>query len=100
MPILLGDSLTQNAGEQWKIVDAADIEVADTVRFSPDQREYVDLETVISLLALKTEIPTRVTVNHGTDASTARPTADTVVWVGSAEPTNAQDGDEWYQTTG
>lgn len=44
-----------------------------------------------------TTFPT-VTINHGSTASTARPTqltAQPVTWVGSVTPTNALDGDIW-----
>ncbi len=37
-------------------------------------------------------------VVHGAVASTARPSVPFVEWVGSVEPTNAIDGDTWYQT--
>jgi hypothetical protein len=40
-------------------------------------------------------------VNHGSTASTARPSGALVVyWVGSIQPTNAANGDLWYDTTG
>jgi hypothetical protein len=42
-----------------------------------------------------------VTVNHGSTASTARPTGAVIVyWIGSVSPTNAANGDFWYDTTG
>ena len=41
-----------------------------------------------------------VVVNHGATASTARPTlAQVVYWTGSVEPTNASNGDLWYQSS-
>ena len=41
-----------------------------------------------------------VVVAHGATAGTARPTgADAVYWVGSVEPTNAQDHDLWYDNS-
>jgi hypothetical protein len=40
-------------------------------------------------------------VNHGATAGTTRPTsAGAVYWIGSVEPTNAANGDQWYDTTG
>lgn len=42
-----------------------------------------------------------VVVNHGSTASTARPTGvGGVYWIGSVEPTNAANADLWYDTTG
>jgi hypothetical protein len=42
-----------------------------------------------------------VTVSHGSTAGTARPTGiGAVYWIGSVEPTNAINGDQWYDTTG
>jgi hypothetical protein len=42
-----------------------------------------------------------VVVNHGDTAGTARPTGiGAVYWIGSVEPTNAVNGDIWYDTTG
>jgi hypothetical protein len=42
-----------------------------------------------------------VTVTHGSTASTARPSGAAVVyWRGSVEPTNALNGDLWYDTSG
>ena len=42
-----------------------------------------------------------VVVSHGSTASTARPTnAAVVMWKGSVEPTNAVNGDLWYDTSG
>jgi broad specificity phosphatase PhoE len=41
-----------------------------------------------------------VVVSHGATASTTRPTAAIVYWVGSVEPTNAINADLWYDTTG
>jgi len=39
-------------------------------------------------------------VNHGATAGTARPTGfDTVMWLGSVEPTNAVNDDFWVDTT-
>lgn len=35
-------------------------------------------------------------VNHGSNASTARPNASIVYWVGSVEPTNAINADLWF----
>jgi hypothetical protein len=40
-------------------------------------------------------------VTHGSTAATARPTsAGAVYWIGSVEPDNAVNGDQWYDTTG
>lgn len=40
-----------------------------------------------------------VVVVHGATAGTARPTNATVVqWIGSVEPSNAQNGDLWIST--
>lgn len=39
-----------------------------------------------------------VTVNHGANAATARPSATVVYWIGSVLPTNAIATDLWYQT--
>lgn len=42
-----------------------------------------------------------VVVNHGATAETARPSGiGAVYWVGSVEPTNAENSDWWYDTTG
>lgn len=42
-----------------------------------------------------------VVVSHGSTASTARPTGiGAVYWIGSVVPTNAANGDQWYDTTG
>lgn len=42
-----------------------------------------------------------VYVNHGATAATARPVGAAIVyWVGSVEPSNAQNADLWYDTTG
>jgi hypothetical protein len=42
-----------------------------------------------------------VVVTHGATADTARPAgAAAVYWIGSVEPTNAVNGDIWYDTTG
>jgi hypothetical protein len=42
-----------------------------------------------------------VVVNHGATASTARPTGiGAVYWIGSVQPTDAVNGDLWYDTTG
>jgi hypothetical protein len=39
-------------------------------------------------------------VNHGATAGTARPTGfESVEWYGSVEPTNAVDGDTWFDTS-
>jgi hypothetical protein len=39
-------------------------------------------------------------VNHADDADVARPAgAAAVYWIGSVQPTNAQDQDLWYDTT-
>lgn len=39
-------------------------------------------------------------IEHGATAATARPTGFTSVeWVGSVEPTNAENGDTWIDTT-
>lgn len=44
---------------------------------------------------------TMVVVNHGSTAGTARPTGvGAVYWIGSVSPTNAVNGDLWYDTTG
>jgi len=44
---------------------------------------------------------TFVTVTHGATAGTARPTGvGAVYWIGSVEPTNAINSDQWYDTTG
>ena len=43
-----------------------------------------------------------VRINHGSTASTARPTqivAQPVEWIGSVAPTNAIDGDTWIDIT-
>ena len=41
-----------------------------------------------------------ITVNHGSNASTARPTTPgKVIWVGTVEPANAVDGDEWVDNS-
>lgn len=42
---------------------------------------------------------TMVTVAHGSVAATARPTAGSVYWVGSVEPTNAVQGDLFFDTS-
>lgn len=42
-----------------------------------------------------------VVVNHGATAGTSRPTGvGAVYWIGSVSPTNAVNGDLWYDTTG
>jgi hypothetical protein len=42
-----------------------------------------------------------VVVTHGSTTSTARPTGiGAVYWIGSVEPTNAINADQWYDTTG
>jgi len=41
-----------------------------------------------------------VTVNHGSTATTARPTGvDKVLWIGTADPTNKATGDIWLDLT-
>jgi len=41
-----------------------------------------------------------IVVNHGVVAGTARPTnAEVVYWVGAVEPTNANNGDLWYDNS-
>lgn len=39
-------------------------------------------------------------VNHGASAGVARPTGwAAILWLGSVEPSNAQNGDVWMDTT-
>lgn len=41
-----------------------------------------------------------ICVNHGTSSDTARPEVSGIVmWIGSAEPANAKDGDIWQVVT-
>jgi hypothetical protein len=52
-----------------------------------------------SVTNLTTDLAPRVVrVIHGSTAGTARPSADYVEWVGSAEPTNATNNDTWIET--
>jgi hypothetical protein len=39
-------------------------------------------------------------VKHNTDATVARPSIGTAIWIGSVEPNNALDGDIWMDTSG
>lgn len=42
-----------------------------------------------------------ITVDHDSDENEVRPTyATTVYWKGSVPPSNGQNGDLWYDTTG
>lgn len=46
-------------------------------------------------------MPYMCVVVHGSTAATARPTgALAVYWMGDVEPDNADNGDQWYDTTG
>ncbi len=40
-----------------------------------------------------------IAVEHGSNASVARPNAVVVYWKGSVSPDNAIDGDVWYDTS-
>ena len=57
--------------------------------------------TMTTALAAKVDIATGVAVvEHGSDASAARPAGVAVaLWYGTVEPTNAADNDHWYDTT-
>jgi hypothetical protein len=58
--------------------------------------------TVTNALAGKVATASGITVvEHGSTASTARPSGAAVVyWIGSVEPTNGENQDLWYDTTG
>ncbi len=76
---------------------AADTTPSDTDSFAIDNAsDGTRMVTFGTLMGMVMRV-----VTHGATAGTTRPTsAGAVYWIGSVEPSNAVNGDQWYDTTG
>lgn len=88
----LGD--VDNTSDAAKPISTAAQAALDGKAAAAHTHEIANVNGLQAALADGTGI---VTVNHGTNAATARPAAALVYWVGTVLPTNAIATDLWYE---